>query len=153
MKLKLPMIALAFFVAVSLFVFVLIGIMFVQRPTITLMVGGKVVAIAKQPLLIPWHDGSADVYVGKDRVFRLWENFLDGRPVFIYPFADGKRFLCDYDDDTAMLDFIVDLGTSPTNPPTPDAWPCDDAMRTQMASAMTMPSRRILFSRLISSIL
>ena len=86
------------------------GIILFQRPSVLLKVDGKIIAVVRQPFLRPiWNEGSADVYVGKEKIFSLWEDFFDG-PMFIYAFADGKRFLCDYDDDTAMLDFVVDFG-------------------------------------------
>ncbi len=76
-------------------------------------------------------------------IFSLGENyFLDGGPVFIYPFADGKRFLCDYDDDTSMLDFVVDLGGSNKTAASFTKWPPNDNVmgnyvRTYITSQIT----------------
>src|SRR6185295_13765371 len=84
-----------------------------QCPSIPLMVDGKVVAVARRSFIRPiLNGGSVDVYVGEKRKFSLAQNFLDCAPIFIYPFADGQRFLCDVDDDVAMLDFVVDFGVT-----------------------------------------
>lgn len=79
-------------------------------------------------------DGSINVYVGKERIFSLWEDFFD-EPIFIYPFADGKRFLCDYDFDVAMLDFVVDLNGSSSNNST--NWPLDGELRANLSRMAT----------------
>jgi len=115
-----------------------VGLLLFQKPSVPLMVNGKVIAVARQPLFRPiWSDSSAEVYVGKEKIFSLWENFLDGSPVFIHPFADGKRFLCDYNDDTSLLDFVVDFSASGTNKINSYEWPPDYYARTYMASRMT----------------
>lgn len=111
-------------------------VLFFQKHTVLLVSHGKTIAIAKQPFLKPWGDGQMDVYAGKTKVFSLWEDAFDG-PVFIYPFADGKRFLCDFDDDTAMLDFIVDLRTTGTNDLDQLTWPPDGYVRNYIASRAT----------------
>ena len=120
-----------------------LGLILFQKPFVSLMANGKVVAVARQPFFRPiWNDSSADVYVGKKKIFSLWENFMDGSPIFIYPFADGKRFLCDYDDDTSLLDFVVDMRNSATNEPNSAGWPPNDNVmgnyvRTYMTSRIT----------------
>ena len=122
-------------------VLILLSPILFRRHTLQLMANGKTVAVAKRSILPAWNDGSVDVYVGKEKIFSLWEDFWDG-PVFIYPFADGKRFLCDYDDDASMLDFVVDLSAPATNEVNSSNWPADDKdmgdyVRTYMASRIT----------------
>jgi hypothetical protein len=68
-----------------------------------------------------WKEGSTTVFKDDEKVFSLWRDFFDD-PIFIYPFDDGKRFLCDYDYDTAILVFVVDLDTGHTNLPGPSRW-------------------------------
>jgi hypothetical protein len=118
---------------------ILLGLILFQIPSMPLVAGGRTVAVVKQPLIRPlFSDGWADVYVGTNRIFSLPENyFLDGGPIFIYPFGDGKRFLFDYDDDTAMLDFVVEVGGSVTNKPNSDEWPRDGYVRGYLSSAIT----------------
>src|SRR5579862_5990409 len=95
---------------------------------VSLMVNGKTVAVVREPFYSSWNDRPVDVYAGKDKLFSLREDFWDC-PIFIYPFADGKRFLCDYDDDTAMLDFVVDFNIPTTNGTSLLKWPTDDYVR------------------------
>ena len=121
-------------------VLLFLGLFLCQRPSVPLVAGGRIVAVARQSFLRPigrdeWK--MVNVYTGKEKIFSMSENILDGGPIFIYPFADGKRFLCDYDDDTAMLDFIVDFGASATNKLSSDEWPLDGYVRTYMASRIT----------------
>jgi hypothetical protein len=144
MKRQWLVIAAVIIVCPVLFV---LGLFLFQKPSIPLMINGKIVAVVRQHFLRPNWDweayGSADVYVGKEKMFSLPENyFIDGGPVFIYPFADGKRFLCDYDDDTSLLDFVVDFRNSATNEPRSSGWPPNDSVmgnyvRTYMASRIT----------------
>lgn len=117
-------------------VLLVVGLLLLQKPYVSLMVNGKVVATAKRPFIQPIRDGATDVYVGKEKIFSLWQDFFDF-PCFIYPFADGKRFLCDYDDDTSLLDFVVDFSASATNEPSSFSWPPDNYARTYMASRIT----------------
>ena len=122
-------------------VLLVVGLLLLQKPYVSLMVNGKVVATAKRPFIQPIRDGATDVYVGKEKIFSLWQDFFDF-PCFIYPFADGKRFLCDYDDDTSLLDFVVDFRDSATNEPRSSGWPPNDNVMgnyvsTYMASRMT----------------
>jgi hypothetical protein len=108
-----------------------------QKPFIWLEANGKVVAVVRQFFLGPvLSDSSADVYAGKKKIFSLREDFFDA-PLFIYPFADGKRFLCDYDDDVAMLDFIVDFRVSNTNELNSPKWPSDNELRANLARMAT----------------
>jgi len=117
-------------------VLLVVGLVLVQKPYVSLMVNGKVVAIAKRPFIQPIRNGATDVYVEKEKIFSLWQDFFDF-PCFIYPFADGKRFLCDYDDDTSLLDFVVDFSARGTNTPNSSPWPPDDYTRTYLASRIT----------------
>ena len=117
------------------------GLLFLQKPYVSLGANGKTIAVVKRPLVQPITDGATDVYVGKQRIFSIWQDFFNF-PCFIYPFADGKRFLCDYDDDTSLLDFVVDFRDSATNEPRSFGWPPDDNamgnyVRTYMASRIT----------------
>lgn len=76
-------------------------------------IGGKEVVVSRS--IVPSiKNGEVNVYLGGEKVFSLWEDAFDG-PQFIYPFADGRRFFCDYNFDTAILDFVVDLDASHTN--------------------------------------
>jgi hypothetical protein len=106
------------------------------RPGVPLIANGKVIAVAKQPFYLPWNNGELDVCAGKTNLFSVWEDFWDC-PVFIYPFADGKRFLCIDDDDTSMLVFVVDLNPSATNFVQSPLWPSDDYVRNYIAGRMT----------------
>ena len=117
-------------------VLLLAGLFFLQKPYVSLGANGKTIAVAKRPLVQPIRIGATDFYVGKEKIFSLWQDFFNF-PCFIYPFADGKRFLCDYDDDTALLDFVVDFSTPGTNAPNSSQWPPDDYTRTYMASRIT----------------
>ncbi|HXC99913.1 MAG TPA: hypothetical protein VN048_11265 [Verrucomicrobiae bacterium] len=103
-----------------------------RKRTVPLMSEGRVVAIAKRPW--SWSsegDNEFGVYVGKTKIFSLWGDMFDC-PLFIYPFADGRRFLCIDDDDTSVLVFIVDFtgtGTNVTNQP---GWPPNDYTRNYL---------------------
>ena len=94
------------------------------------MSGGKEVAVAKCPIV--WGDVDFGVYVGNSRVFGLWGDAFDG-PWFIYPFADGERFLCIDDDDTSVLVFVVDCRAGATNAEGRAGWPPDGYARDNMA--------------------
>jgi hypothetical protein len=87
--------------------------------------------VAARSIIPSFNDGAVDVYVGKEKVFSLWEDWCDG-PLFIYPFADNRRFFCDFDYDTAMLDFVVDLDTAHTNSPESAEWPLDRSLRIDL---------------------
>ena len=118
-------------------ILVVLGLILFQKSFVPLTVNGKIIAVAKQPFLAPvWNDSSADVYVGKKKIFSLHEDFW-ASPEFIYPFANGKRFLCDYWDDTAWLDFIVDFGALSSNELNSSKWPLDDQLRADLARRAT----------------
>ncbi len=51
----------------------------------------------------------------------MWQDFSDG-PLFVYAFSDDRRFLCDYDYDTARVVFVVDLDAEKVNLPMPTFW-------------------------------
>jgi hypothetical protein len=122
-------------------ILVILSFLIFQKPVTLLKVNGKVSAVATRFFIAPiLTDGSVNVRAGKEN-FSLWEDFFDS-PIFIYPFADGKRFLCDYDDDTSMLDFVVDFRDSATNELRSSGWPPNDKvmgdyLRTYMASRIT----------------
>src|SRR5215472_780427 len=82
-----------------------------RKSIVPLMSQGKTVAIAKRPSALAWNDNECGVYVGRTNAFSLWGDFFDF-PLFIYPFADGERFLCIYDFDTSVLVFVVDFAPS-----------------------------------------
>lgn len=120
-----------------LFVCAILVLGVLQKPSVSLAVNGRTVAVVKQPFIEPFFgDASADVYVGKSKLFSMGEDFSDG-PTFIYPFPDGKRFLCDYDDDIAMLDFVVDFRDSTNNPPNMSQWPPDSDVRECLTRGAT----------------
>jgi len=70
-------------------------------------------------------------------VFSLWGGPFTG-PIFIYPFGDRERYLCIFNDDTAILVFVVDTisaGESRLEPKW--NWPTDDFARRSLASRAT----------------
>ena len=105
-----------------------------RRRTVPLISNGKVVAIAKRPLL--WGDVEYPVYAGNSRLFSLWGDAFD-IPWLIYPFADGQRFLCVYDYDISVPVFIVEFGNSATNAVKTAGWPPDYYTRNSLAEAAT----------------
>lgn len=109
-----------------------------QKPAMPLIADGKVVAVVQQPVFRPlFRTDVMNVYAGDEKLFSVSQNYLlDGGPVFIYPFSDGKRFLCDYDDDVAMLDFVVDFSGS-TNERRVSGWPHDGYVMMNMEARMT----------------
>jgi hypothetical protein len=118
-------------------VLLLLGVLLLQKPFVVLKVNGKTTAVARQFFIDPiLSDSSADVYAGKEKIFSLREDFFD-TPIFIYPFADGERFLCDYDDDVAMLDFIVDFRASATNELNTFQWPQNYQVRIDLLRMAT----------------
>jgi hypothetical protein len=118
-------------------ILVVLGHILLQKPFVPLLENDKIIAVAKQSFLGPvWNESSADVYVGEKKIFSLHEDFW-ASPEFIYPFADGKRFLCDYWDDTAWLDFIVDFGALSTNELNSSKWPLDYQLRADLARMAT----------------
>lgn len=97
------------------------------------MQGGKKI-VARRSIIPDLRDGEVGVYVGDEKVFSLWEDWCDG-PLFIYPFGDGRRFFCDYNYDTAILDFVVDLDPSHTNLTV--NWPANHEVRKYLAQSAT----------------
>jgi hypothetical protein len=71
-------------------------------------------AAAHPSIVVNQEEGDVDVYVENSKVFSLATDWCDN-PVFVYPFADNKRFLCDYNLDGVKLMFVVDLDLSHTN--------------------------------------
>ena len=130
MKQKWPIIA------ASIFLILLSPILFRKR-TIPLVSDGKIVAVAKRPIVMPWDDElEVEVFVGKTKLFGLWNDAFDG-PVYIYPFRDGEKFLCDFNDDTAILVFVVDFSPVDTNALSSTCWPSDNYVRSHLAARMT----------------
>jgi len=84
--------------------------------------------MAARSFIPKWNNDGVDVYVGEEKVFRLEEDWPNSS-MFIYPFADGRRFFCDYDADTAMLDFVVDLDAN-TNVVV--NWPAGHELRNRL---------------------
>jgi hypothetical protein len=104
-----------------------------RKRTVPLMSDGRIVAIAKRPW--SWSsegENEFGVYVGKTKAFGLWVDMFDS-PIFIYPFADGERYLCIDDDDTAILTFIVDFAATGTIGTNLSGWPPNDYTRNYLA--------------------
>lgn len=94
-----------------------------QGPTVRLTApNGHLVAVAHRPPACLWKEKQWKVYSGKTNLFSLWDDFFDS-PVYIYPFADGRRFLCIYDYDVAVLVFVVDFTGRPPSPDQLVDWP------------------------------
>jgi hypothetical protein len=124
-------------IAVVCFVLILLSPALFRKYTVPLLSNGKAVAVATRPFVFPWNDNEFSVYAGKSKVFGLWADIWDF-PVFVYPFADGKRYLCIDDDDTSVPVFVVDLnGSATNNPPNSQSWPTDDHARQYLAGRMT----------------
>jgi hypothetical protein len=126
---------IAIVTAFAFFFLALSPVLFRKR-TVALVSNGRIVAVATRPLPTPWTDNEFGVYAGGAKVFNLWGDFFDV-PLLIYPYADGKRFLCIDDDDTAVLVFIVDLNATNTIALASDNWPKDDYAREHLASRAT----------------
>jgi hypothetical protein len=130
-----------------LILFLLAGLGVVQKPFITLATNGQAIAVAKRSFLGPvLGESLTDVYIVDERIFSMHQDFF-AFPDFIYPFADRKRFLCDYWDDTEMLDFVVDLRTSNTNRLSSSEWPIDGELReglTRGATNMVLETKGIV---------
>ncbi len=124
-------------IVTTLILLVLFSPILFRKYRVPLVSNGKTVAIATRPLFIPFlGEGQCDVYAGHDKIFSLWEDSFDG-PSFIYPFADGKRFLCDYDYDVSILVFVVDFDVLVTNAPNASRWPVDDYVRGSLYEGAT----------------
>ena len=146
MKRKWLIIVIAILLSPILFI---LGLILLQKPFMSLAVNGKVVAVVRQPFFRPnWSYGSADFYAGGKKIFSLPENYLlDGGPIFIYPFADGQRFLCIYDDDAAVLVFVVDFNTGSTKTVGSREWPTNDYLRkylTERAPHVVMETKGVV---------
>lgn len=125
-KLTVAVIALVFFFSLSP--------VLLRKRSIPLFSDGRNVAVAHRPFVIPWSDNEFSIYDGKSKLFGLWADFFDF-PLFVYPFADGKRFLCIDDDDTSVLVFVVDF--SAWTPNESFGWPPNDYVRRYMTGRMT----------------
>jgi hypothetical protein len=122
-------------IVIAIPILAILGLLFFHKPYIPLKVDNNVVAVVRQPLFGPvFGESSTDVYAGREKIFSLYEDFFD-EPAFIYPFRDGKRFLCDYSGDTATWDFVVDVGT--TNVSGASRWPLDKQLGASMTDAAT----------------
>ena len=115
---------------VTCVIFVLLSPCLLRKRTVPLVSDGRVVAVAKRPF--PWGENAFGVYVGKSKIFSLWGDAF-GSPLFIYPFADGQRFLCIDDDDTSVLVFIVDFSAAGANVTNSPGWPPNDYTRKYLA--------------------
>ncbi len=109
-----------------------------RRYTVPLVSRGGVTAFVSRPLVLPWNENEFGVYAGKSKVFGLWVDAWDF-PAFIYPFADGQRYLCVYNDDTSVLVFVVDLAISDNShpPASSSGWPTNDYARNYLAGRIT----------------
>lgn len=107
-----------------------------RKRTVPIVTNGKVVALGKRPFFTPWGDTEFGVYTKDSKLFSLWGDQFHF-PLFIHAFADGKRFLCIDDDDTAVLVFVVDLGAAVTNKANYLGWPPDEYTRTHLARRAT----------------
>ena len=79
-------------------------------------------------------DGEVNVYLGDQKIFGLWQDSFDS-PLYVYPFADAKRYLCVYNRDTAILVFVADLDSSRTNQTV--NWPVRGELRDYLARGAT----------------
>jgi hypothetical protein len=107
-----------------------------RKYSVPLISNGKTVAIAKRPSVLPWKDNEFSVCVGQSEMFSLWGDIFDF-PLFMYPFADGQRFLCIYDYDTSVLVFVVDFSRSPGSATKPPEWPSDESVRGVLIQGAT----------------
>jgi hypothetical protein len=107
-----------------------------RKRTAPLVSVGKVVAVGHRPFVMPWNENQFGVYAGKTKLFSLWGDASDS-PLFIFPFADRKRFLCIDDDDTSVLVFVVDFSSTGTNTSGPFGWPPNDYLRDYIARRCT----------------
>lgn len=107
-----------------------------RKHSVRLVRNGKTIVTAKRPRALAWSVGECTVSLGRTNIFSLWQDSFDF-PLFIYPFADGQRFLCVYDYDTAVLTFVVDFARFASNAaPTPE-WPSDPYVRNVLISGAT----------------
>ncbi len=99
--------------------------------SVKLRANGKVVAVVKSPSALSWSDVEYSVFADGTKLFSVWGDFFDC-PLYVYTFADGKRFLFGDDDDTSILVFVVDLRSGSTNLPRSSDWPPNDYLRDYM---------------------
>ena len=107
-----------------------------RRNAVQIKCNAKAVAIAKRPSALAWRGNKVDVCVGSSNMFSMLGD-LWTFPVFIYSFPDAERFLCIYDDDTAVLAFVVDSDLSRTNALGAAEWPTNDYTRGILAQRAT----------------
>jgi hypothetical protein len=93
-------------------------------------------AKAHPSVVVNQDEGDVDVYVENTKVFSLATDWCD-KPVFVYPFADNKRFLCDYNLDDAKLMFVVDLDLTHTNFLKPTGRSTDGNLKIDLSSFAT----------------
>ena len=125
------------FITATVFVLLVLSLpALFRKRAVPIVANGKVVALGKRPFVMPWRDNEFSVYAKDSKVFSLWGDLFDF-PLFIHAFADGKRFLCIDDDDTAVLVFVVDLGTTITNTANSFGWPPDEYTRNHLARRAT----------------
>ena len=95
------------FITATVFVLLVLSLpALFRKRAVPIVANGKVVALGKRPFVMPWRDNEFSVYAKDSKVFSLWGDLFDF-PLFIHAFADGKRFLCIDDDDTAVLVFVA----------------------------------------------
>ena len=114
-----------------------------RKRTVSLATQGKIVAVARRPYVLPWKENEFGVYANNSKMFSLWGDAFV-LPLFVYPFANGERFLCVYDDDTAVLVFVVDFAHMPVGSSKPAEWPTSDyarAVLTQLATNVVMNTK------------
>ena len=97
-------VALGLLMGLALPLLVLSSPFLLRKDTVPLLSNGKVVATAKRPSATSWSGNKVGVYAGNSKVFSMLGDIWSF-PIFIYPFADAQRFLCIYDDDTAVPGF------------------------------------------------
>jgi hypothetical protein len=91
---------------------------------------------AHPSILVNQDEGEVDVYVENAKAFSLATDWCD-KPVFVFPFADNKRFLCDYNLDDAKLMFVVDLDLTHTNFLKPTGRTAGGSHKTDLSSFAT----------------
>jgi hypothetical protein len=114
--------------ALFLFMIPVVG----RKYSVPLISPGKIVATATRPLAWPWEENEFSVYVGRSKEFSLWGGIFNC-PLFIYAFANDKKFLCIDNDDTAILVFVVDFANPHGKPLKSPEWPMDGYARNYMA--------------------
>jgi hypothetical protein len=109
-----------------------------RKRIVPLVANGSMRGIAKRPWKLPWKDNEFPIYAGNSLVFSLWGGPFNG-PIFIYPFGDGERYLCIYNDDTAIMVFVVDIAKQSDKSRLEPKWrwPADDWTRQSLAKRAT----------------